>query len=55
MVLIKRMPCGPTSDETECNCGCTAYDERCAYWIKVYEESTEQVSPLHTCCKIQGR
>ncbi len=45
-----RIPCGPTLDETECACGCTAHDERCAYWIWA-ENHWKTTVPEHTCCR----
>ena len=46
--------CGDTPDEAECRCGCTGYDERCAYYMFVYEMTDSQVR-MHRCCQIPGR
>jgi hypothetical protein len=50
-----RVPCGPTPDEAECACGCSGYDDRCAYYIHMYEQTDRQVVTQHSCCSIPGR
>lgn len=46
--------CGPTKNKTECACGCSAADERCALYLQYYY-GTMQVPVTHVCCKIPGR
>lgn len=53
--LNENNPCGPTDDNAICKCGCTGYDERCAYYIATYAFTDQQVRPEHTCCQIPGR
>ncbi len=51
----QRGACGPTGDDAQCACGCNGYDDRCEYYMAVYEYTTEQVAANHTCCRIPGR
>lgn len=46
--------CGPTEDSAVCRCGCSGYDDRCPYYIHVYENLPTQVK-MHYCCQIPGR
>lgn len=46
--------CGPTDDDAVCLCGCTGYDDRCAYFMYAYEQTDSQVK-MHYCCSIPGR
>ena len=50
-VVEEEHECGPTDDETECACGCTADDYRCITWLYFYFKR-EQMPAEHTCCKM---
>ena len=47
----QRLSCGRTEDDAVCRCGCSGYDDRCAYWSMCYELHTE-VDVSHTCCRV---
>jgi hypothetical protein len=51
--MPERQACGPTGDDAECACGCSGYDERCDYYIAVYEAGLA-LHPEHRCCRIPG-
>ena len=48
-----RIPCGLLAPgyEDECLCGCTAYEERCEYWV-AQSTAGKEVDAAHTCCTV---